>query len=465
MRILFDVTDLTRWNRPPVGIIRVELEMAKYILQNIEIGAYQFVSFSADKNSLNSVNAKDVAYLIKEIDGTEIQTAFLIEQEKIQPNVIMQIKKKYYHWRLDLKNDAKRFIQRMVPLKYHSILIKISTDYQAIGLLGCAKKYLSSKLTKEQYLSNRTNHYHVNVDIKDRDIFIIIGFAWSNCGYELCEYIKKTANVSLVGISYDMIPITHPEYVIHEESRHTFQKHFEYLTTLFSRIAFISVFSKKQFEEIMRERKIKTIVSSRIIYLGESLVAPQNHTSSDANIMNKPYVLFVSTVEIRKNHIVLLKAWLEAQSKGIEMPNLICVGLKSSSMDSAQSLLNANNHLKKKVTFLNRVNNEVLADLYRNCLFTVFPSHVEGWGLGAVESLAYGKICIISTAEALEEATRHLMPSIDPNDVDSWMQTISHLALDAAERARLELKIKQEFHPRSWETFAKEFIDFAIQTG
>ena len=86
---------------------------------------------------------------------------------------------------------------------------------------------------------------------------------------------------------------------------------------------------------------------------------------------------------------------------------------------------------------MDHVSDSVLDNLYKNCLFTVFPSFAEGWGLGAVESLLHKKICIISTCPALREATQSLCHQLDPTDTCAWVEMILKL-LNSEERKRYE---------------------------
>jgi glycosyltransferase involved in cell wall biosynthesis len=100
----------------------------------------------------------------------------------------------------------------------------------------------------------------------------------------------------------------------------------------------------------------------------------------------------------------------------------------------------------------------MLAHLYRECLFTVFPSLYEGWGLAASESLAYGKLVIISDAPALGEATQGLVPAIHPLDFLRWRDAIEHYVDDPAARSAIEARIRSGYLPRGWDEFSRELL-------
>jgi glycosyltransferase involved in cell wall biosynthesis len=106
-----------------------------------------------------------------------------------------------------------------------------------------------------------------------------------------------------------------------------------------------------------------------------------------------------------------------------------------------------------------------LIDFYRGALFGVMPSFLEGWGLGASECLDFGVPVIISTAPALREATRGIMPSLDPNDEGAWFGQIRKLAEDTNYRASLQKAISQSYRPistsDSWKTIKNSLWDGA----
>ena len=80
--------------------------------------------------------------------------------------------------------------------------------------------------------------------------------------------------------------------------------------------------------------------------------------------------------------------------------------------------------LKEKILVLKGINDEELSWLYRNCMFTAYPSLYEGWGLPVAESLRYGKFCIASKISSVPEIAPDLTKLIDPLDAMEWYNTI-----------------------------------------
>lgn len=72
------------------------------------------------------------------------------------------------------------------------------------------------------------------------------------------------------------------------------------------------------------------------------------------------------------------------------------------------------------VLFFYNVGDEELAWLYENCLFTVFPSEAEGWGLPISEALDRGKYCLASDNTSLKEAGEGLVFHASLQDRQAW---------------------------------------------
>lgn len=235
-----------------------------------------------------------------------------------------------------------------------------------------------------------------------------------------------------------------------------------YLVHLSDKVFCISDFSKEQLQDICKEHMIQDIPLLKTIHLGDSIVAQQHQKSlHKKRPHHSKYVMYVSTIEARKNHKLLLDVWSKlCLNTEDDMPHLVLVGMMGWGIDDVLKLYQENSTLKNSVHFYHDVSDEELSYLYQNALFTVFPSFVEGWGLGAVESLIYGKPCLISNCPALIEATQGLMPSLDPNAMQEWVECIQIWYRKPEVLEELKEKICKQFKPKSWKQFGQEFEYF-----
>jgi glycosyltransferase involved in cell wall biosynthesis len=181
-------------------------------------------------------------------------------------------------------------------------------------------------------------------------------------------------------------------------------------------------------------------------------------------IGRRPFVLFVGTVEPRKNVSALLDAMESLHRQlGKRVPALVVVGGYGwrAQADRARLL----RHRREGHAFwLRNVSDEELRALYSAARFSIMPSHGEGWGLAVQESIALGVPCIASWGGATREAGRDLAVYFDPSrprELEKAMVTwiVDDAALARA-RARIEQALRTEAFP-SWNDAAKVLLNQA----
>ena len=91
-------------------------------------------------------------------------------------------------------------------------------------------------------------------------------------------------------------------------------------------------------------------------------------------------------------------------------------------------------------------------------MFCVFPSIVEGWGLGASEALDFGTPVVISDIPPLREATQGLMPAIPPADEDLWQETVEGLIAQPDALQCLRRVIAEKYRRRRVADFVDDVV-------
>jgi glycosyltransferase involved in cell wall biosynthesis len=156
---------------------------------------------------------------------------------------------------------------------------------------------------------------------------------------------------------------------------------------------------------------------------------------------------------------MLLRVWSRLTTRlGEKLPPLVLVGRWGWRVDAVQRLLQSDAALANKVRIYPYLPDAELVWLYRNALFSVFPSLAEGWGLGAAESLDFGTPVIIAEVPPLREATQDLMPAIAPSDEAAWEQQIAGLLGEPGRVADLRKRALTGYRRR---TPADMFADLA----
>jgi len=146
------------------------------------------------------------------------------------------------------------------------------------------------------------------------------------------------------------------------------------------------------------------------------------------------------------------------------VPNLIFAGKIGWLVDDLLEELEASGYLNGKVIILRSLSDAELQQAYRSCLFTVFPSLCEGWGLPIAESLAYGKFCVASNHTSIPEAGGNLIDYFDPLNEDDALAKIERPLIDSGYLAAREAQLRAEYRPRTWEDCVHALIGALDQT-
>lgn len=155
--------------------------------------------------------------------------------------------------------------------------------------------------------------------------------------------------------------------------------------------------------------------------------------------IDEGYILFVGTLEPRKNLGMLLRAYHRLrQERGVKVP-LVLVGSKGwlyeEIFDEIVSL-----GLGDSVRHLSDVSDVKLAHLYRAAGVLAFPSYYEGFGLPALEAMLGGCPVVCAGRGSLPEVVGSAAIQLDPDDVDGWVAAIESVLGDSvlADRMRAE---------------------------
>ena len=172
-----------------------------------------------------------------------------------------------------------------------------------------------------------------------------------------------------------------------------------------------------------------------------------------------PFIMAVGTLEARKNHETLYRAYLrllDAHEED-ELPQLLFCGHPGWKTGDFLATLSRDERVKGKILLLSP-SNEQLDILYRECEFTVLASLYEGWSLTLPESLWYGKFCLCCDTPALRETAGGLSEYVHPWDEKRWSERIYHYHTHPQELARREETIRRDWHPISWDECADDIL-------
>ena len=213
------------------------------------------------------------------------------------------------------------------------------------------------------------------------------------------------------------------------------------------KIITISNHSQKEIEKYYPNSKGKI----EVIYLGF------NNIFKQFNVKKKKEILYVGSINERKNFVNLLKAF---NKLSIDNYKLIVVGNYSSNfiidIDSKEVLNNSKNN--KEIIFKENIDNKELVELYNSSSLFVFPSFYEGFGLPILEAMACGTPVISSNSSSMPEVGGDAVIYCNPNSIDDIRDKIEMVLGDKALQEKLISKGLERVKKFSWEKSANEHI-------
>lgn len=289
--------------------------------------------------------------------------------------------------------------------------------------------------------------------ISEGDVFFSPGAMWITPeAYSFIEQLKKQKKIKFTCILYDLIPYKFPEYYPHQAPV-SFNS---WLKWTVSNCDLYFAISENTKEDLISLLSVSP-KNIKVIRLGDNPGLKQQKKPKQLNFLNsKEFVFCVGTLEIRKNHTLLLKAWdkLIVKYGAKSIPNLIFVGSDGWLVEWPKHYMNQSNNLKESVFHFTGITDEELEYFYHNCLFTLYPSYYEGWGLPVAESLARGKFCIASSSSSIPEIGGDLVDYHDPNDLYELIDTLENHLFDPKKVAEKEQRIKNEYVLTDWNKMA-----------
>ena len=173
--------------------------------------------------------------------------------------------------------------------------------------------------------------------------------------------------------------------------------------------------------------------------------------------LDRDFILFVSTIEPRKNLPGLLQAYRKLLDDYKVPEGLALAGSQGWLSEEVYSLVESLN-LDEHVRFLGRVPSEHLVYLYNAAQLLVHPSFYEGFGLPPLEAMTCGTPAIVSNVSALPEVVGDAALLVNPHDIDGLTVAMWRLLTDDDLRDSFIAKGFKRADTFSWKRAAEETL-------
>jgi len=424
--IWLDLTDMLVWRGTYTGIQRVTYEYAK--------------RFSND-------GARFFAY-----DG--IASRFI----EIPFDLIESLKVDNPSTKLEVEHvTVRRKIRRVVGSPYYIL------PPPAKKMLGPAARAANRTarsilhVVLSQHPPRSPYNSYPDVTFNDGDSVVLLGAGWNESTVlEKLAYIKERTSINIVQHVNDILPIYQPQ-LFADELPQIFRPYIDRVIHSADKISVISKATQRDIQIYCKENSTPTPLI-QFIQLGDDpqMVKSIRPEGIDAE---ERFILAVGTFEVRKNYTLLYQAMKLAQLEGREIPKIVIVGRRGWLSDDIAHILKHDPLAKERILWLDTVGDEQLEWLYKNCLFTVFPSLGEGWGLPIVESLQHGKFCLASGVSSMLEIGEGLVDYFLPYDARECLEKINYYLVDRRYEDANK-KVVSNYKPYTWDKSYKELKKF-----
>ena len=410
--VWMNVTTSANWTRPAVGIVRVEKALCE------ELGKL-----------LGPARFKQCVWS----DGAFVEwlppTTYTDDRHKKTVDIIFPNSKSF-----DL---PRRFLARALS----SFERKPKTSSaSSSGLLEIAVPLNAALHTQPIY----------------GDIVISVGLDWDQPYTASFFDLSKNKGLKIITCCYDLIPVLFPQYCV-GDTVSRFKEYFNMLTWGSSAVLCISKQTQNDYLNLCSQLGSPERPTF-ILPLGDNVPAGNCDVSPAIKaVLAEPFILFVSTIERRKNHEVLYRAYHLLCRSGHKhlLPKLVFVGMPGWGVGDLLKDIELDQLTQGLIVQLNHVNDGELGELYKKALFCVYPSLYEGWGLPVGDALAVAKAVLASNQGSLPEVGGDLVKYLDPWNSKSWADAIYEWVTNPAAIKEIKTKVTEQYKVRTWADAAK----------
>lgn len=250
---------------------------------------------------------------------------------------------------------------------------------------------------------------------------------------------------------HDLIFLHTPQYY-HWIDRQIYNFKFRHACRCADRVIAVSEYTKREIMDYYRvpEEKIDVVYQGCDPVFAREIPAEKLAEVRAKYRLPDQFVLYVGSIEERKNLMLVAEALLHAQGKqGGENLQVVAVGRRTPYVDRVQAYLD-DNGLASRFHFHHQVPYEDLPAFYKLATVFVYPSRIEGFGIPLLEAITSGVPAIGCTGSCLEEAGGPDSLYVDPDRAEEMAEAILRVATDQDLRQNMIARGKE---------YARNFTD------
>lgn len=270
-----------------------------------------------------------------------------------------------------------------------------------------------------------------NLEFRPGDILLMLDSSWGNfADFKPIFEQAAAARVPIYTAIYDILPLTLPSGNFVEGGKEWFQSWLQEAAKASDAFICISKATAEDVNHWLSERN-DLVHKPKIGYwhLGCNFATPEalsKPTTQTQKVLEHPYLLMVGTIEPRKGHALAIASMEKLWQQNSDL--CLCIAGKEGWLVT-ETMEHIKNHplLNKKLFFIEKPQDEEIAQLYQNATALLFLSKGEGFGLPIIEAANYDIPIICSNISVLKEIAGSFATYVEiensetlANDLEKW---------------------------------------------
>jgi len=341
---------------------------------------------------------------------------------------------------------------------------KVGVSVYIVNLLYYFKSKASSKLNFKIFLKNqpldqlpKESRYFTYKIVPGKflwsQIFLPLSLFKENINvfFAPAHYAPRFCSAPLVVTIHDLSYIYYPKEFL-KKDLYQLINWTKYSVRKAKKIIAVSQSTKNDLIKIYKipQEKIK------VIYNGFNQYQGIKASSFKEKNLNRPYILYIGTLQPRKNITGLIKAFYKFNQIYPDF-NLIVAGKKGwlykKIFEEVENL-----GIEDKVFFTDYVTDHQLVYLYQNAFCLVLPSFYEGFGLPLLEAMNFNCPVLASFSSSLPEVGGDACLYFDPQNISDLTEKLIKIKNDPQLKKELIKKGRQRIKLFSWKKCAEETL-------
>lgn len=460
-RVVFDLTSAARWSGPPVGIVRAQLELAKWARRRLPTAV-----FAAFDPLTMAYRALSLSHADAFIAGTASLNAWALPEPTGRRQRRSARLPAWLYAAMQWRRTTLRVLERVRLSRRGSRLERLADGLQRALITPRHRAPMINDDGSRRDFLPPDLAFGPPLRLGVGDTLICAGFGWSHSNIAAIAQAKAEAGFRMGVLCYDVIPLVRPELYKPRDVDDMRQ----YWSQAIAAADVIVVNANAVADDVRGFARATGLPSPNIAVcpLGASradMRAGPEDRLPDGLEANR-YALFVSTIEPRKGHEMLYRLWLRLLEAGAPQANrfkLVFVGRQGWMTEALDEQLRSDPRLAGSLIVLHHVPDGLLDLLYRQAAFCLYPSLIEGYGLPVVEAFARGKPVLVSAGGALAEVASDFSPTLPPRDEEAWLTLLRRWIEDPSARAPYEAAIRDRFRHPTWDEAAEAIFSAFMQ--